>query len=62
MKRWAAIVAEVCLVLVVIGRISLVIFGLYPLNSSLQTFSIIVGTALAIFFAIYIGAKWKCFK
>jgi hypothetical protein len=62
MKRWAAIVAEVCLVLVVIGRISLVIFGLYPLNSSLQTFSIIVGTALAIFFAIYIMAKWKSFK
>jgi hypothetical protein len=56
MKKWATIVAEACLVLVVIGRISLVAFGLYPLNSFLQTFSIIVGTTLAIFFAIYIGS------
>ncbi len=62
MKKWAAAVAEICLVLVVVGRISLVVFGLYPLDSFLQTFSIIVGTALAIFFAIYIGTKWKYFK
>jgi hypothetical protein len=62
MKKWAAIIAEICLILVVLGRVSLVAFGYYPLNSFLQTFSIIVGTALAIFFAIYIGAKWKSFK
>ena len=62
MKRWAAIVAEACLIFVIIGRINFVSFGYYPLNSFLQSFSIIVGTALAIFFAIYIGAKWKYFK
>jgi hypothetical protein len=62
MKKWAAIVAEICLILVIVGRISLVVFGLYPLNSFLQTFSIIVGTALAIFFAIYIGVKREYFK
>jgi hypothetical protein len=62
MKRWTAIVAEICLILVVLGRISLVVFGYYPLNSFLQTFSIIVGTAIAIFFAIYIGAKSKYFN
>jgi hypothetical protein len=62
MKKWAAAIAEGCLILVITGRISLVAFGLYPLNSFLQTFSIIVGTALAIFFAIYIGVKWKYFK
>jgi len=62
MKRWAAIVAEACLIFVIIGRINFVAFGYYPLNSFLQSFSIIVGTALAIFFAIYIGAKWKYFK
>jgi hypothetical protein len=62
MKKWAAIVAETCLILVVVGRVSLVAFGYYPLNSFLQTFSIIVGTALAMFFAIYIGVKWKYFK
>jgi len=62
MKRWAAIVAEICLVLVVLGRVSLVVVGLYPLNSFLQTFSIIVGTTIAVIFAIYIGVKWKSFR
>jgi hypothetical protein len=62
MKKWAAIVAEICLILVALGRVALVVVGLYPLNSFLQAFSIIVGTAIAIFFAIYIGAKWKYFN
>ena len=61
-KKWSAVITEICLILVVLGRISLVVFGYYPLNSFLQTFSIIVGTAIAIFFAIYVGAKWKYFK
>ena len=61
-KKWSAVITEICLILVVLGRISLVVFGYYPLNSFLQTFSIIVGTAIAIFFAIYIGAKWKYFN
>ena len=61
-KKWAAVVAEVCLILVIVGRISLVIFGLYPLNSFSQTFSIIAGTAIAILFAIYIAFKWKLFR
>lgn len=62
MKKWAAIVAEICLIVVVLGRISLVLTGLYPLNSFLQTFSIIVGTTIAIIFAIYIGVKWRSFR
>lgn len=61
-KKWAAVIVEICLVIVVVGRISLVAFGYYPLNSFLQTFSIIVGTAIAIFFAIYVGTKWRYFK
>jgi hypothetical protein len=62
MRKWAAVVAEICLTLVVLGRISLVVVGLYPVNSFLQTFSIIVGTAIAVVFAIYIGMKWRSFK
>jgi hypothetical protein len=62
MRKWAAIAAETCLVVVVLGRISLVVAGLYPVDSFRQTFSIITGTAIAIIFAIYIGAKWKYFK
>jgi hypothetical protein len=62
MRKWAAWVAELCLVLVVAGRIALVVTGLYPLTSFLQDFSIIVGTAIAIIFSAYIGMKWKSFK
>jgi hypothetical protein len=62
MKRYAAVIAEICLILVILGRVSLVVFGLYPLNSFLQTFSIIIGTAIAIIFAIYIPLKWVSFK
>src|ERR1039457_6389999 len=46
MKKWAAIIAEICLLFVVLGRITLVVTGLYPLNSFMQTFSIIVGTLI----------------
>src|SRR5450631_1244557 len=46
MKRWAIIVAEICLTIVIIGRVILALTGLYPLNSFLQIFSIIVGTLL----------------
>jgi hypothetical protein len=62
MKKWAATFAEISLAVVVIGRIALVLAGLYPVNSFLQIFSIIVGTAIAIIFAIYVAVKWSCFK
>jgi len=62
MKKWAARIAMTCLVFVVIGRIALVATGLYPLTSFLQDFSIIVGTAIAIVFAIYIWFKWNSFN
>jgi hypothetical protein len=61
-KKWVVIVAEICLIFVIVGRISLVAFGYYPLNSFLQTFSIIIGTTIAIFFAIYIGVRWRYFS
>ncbi len=44
------------------GRIALVIFGLYPLDSFRQTFGIVAGTAIAVAFAIYIGSKLKSFR
>lgn len=62
MKKWAAAFAEISLAVVVLGRIVLVVAGLYPVNSFLQTFSIIVGTAIAIIFAFYIAFKWKLFR
>ncbi|HEV3244983.1 MAG TPA: hypothetical protein VG102_01340 [Candidatus Paceibacterota bacterium] len=62
MKKWAARLAMACLILVIVGRIILVLTGLYPLTSFLQDISIIIGTVLAIIFAIYIVLKWKSFR
>jgi len=62
MKKWAAALAIVLLGADIIGRIALVATGLYPLNSLEQVIGIILGTALAAIFAIYIGFKWKSFK
>ncbi len=62
MKKWAAALAILLLGADIIGRVSLVAAGLYPLNSSEQVISIIAGTGIAIIFAIYIGLKWNSFK
>jgi hypothetical protein len=62
MRRWAASLALACLVVVVVGRIALVVTGLFPLHSFEQKFAIIVGTGIAASFAIYIGSKWRAFR
>ncbi len=61
-KKWAGVLAIILLVGDLSGRIFMVLDGLFPLTSFLQTFSIIAGTAIAAFFAIYVGLKWKSFK
>jgi hypothetical protein len=61
-KRWAAITAIVLLCGDVLGRIAMVIFGLYPINTFRQTFGIAAGTAIAAFFAIYVSLKLKSFR
>lgn len=62
MKKWAAVLAIILLAADIIGRITLVGVGLYPLNSLEQYIGIIAGTIIAIIFAIYIGSKWNLFK
>jgi len=62
MKKQAARLAMMCLVGVIAGRIVLVLTGLYPVNSFLQIFSIIIGTSIAIIFAIYIELKRSSFR
>ncbi len=62
MRKQTARPSLACLVVVIICRISVVISGLYPANSFLQTFSIIMGKAITIVFAIYIGLKSKSFE
>ncbi len=62
MKKWAAALAIVLLGADIIGRITLVMFGLYPLDSFEQIFAIVMGTIIAAIFAIYIGWRWRSFR
>ena len=62
MQKWAAALAIVLLGADIIGRIGLVVVGLYPTDSLENTLAIIAGTVVAFIFAIYIGRKWKSFR
>ncbi len=62
MKKWAAGLAIVLLVADILGRIALVVTGLYPLNTAEQVIAIVIGTAIAGLFAVYIGFKWELFS
>jgi hypothetical protein len=61
-RKWAVLTAIVLLCGDVIGRVGMVVAGLYPVDSFKQTFAILVGTAIAAFFAIYIGLNLKYFE
>jgi hypothetical protein len=61
MRKWAAALATVLLGADVIGRVALVMSGLYPTSSLENALAIIGGTGIAVIFAIYIGWKWKIF-
>jgi hypothetical protein len=61
MRQWAAALALLCLMIVIVGRVALVVTGLFPVSSFEQTFAIIAGTTIAVIFTIYIGLKWRLF-
>ena len=62
MRRWAAWLAIGCLVVDVVGRVVMVFTGLYPTSSVKQVFAIVVGTALAAFFALYVWHSRDSFQ
>ncbi len=62
MKKGAAALAIVLLLVDILGRIALVVVGLYPLNSLEQIIGIVGGTAIAIAFAVYIRTQWAVFR
>lgn len=62
MKKWCAMLAIILLVADILGRITLVITGLYPITTFENTLAIATGTVIAGVFAIYIGWKWKLFS
>jgi hypothetical protein len=61
--KWrAARLAILCLVADIVGRILLVVAGLYPTNSLKQIIGISLGTVIAAIFATYIGMNRKSFR
>jgi len=60
-KRYVA-VALGCLAFDVVGRIALVVTGLFPIKAFRQTGAMVAGTTIVIVFAAYIGSKWKQFR
>ena len=62
MKRQAAGTAIVLLIAVIVGRIGMVVAGLYPVDSFKQILAIILGTSIVGVFAVYIRRKWSLFQ
>jgi hypothetical protein len=58
----AAALAMVCLAADILGRVHLVLTGIYPFNSLVPAIAIIIGTAIVITFVTYVGLKWRYFK
>ncbi len=61
-RRWAAVTAILLLCGDVLGRVGMVVTGLYPLGSFRQDFGIVAGTIIAAFFAVYIALRLKYFR
>jgi hypothetical protein len=62
MKKRAVVAALALLVLDIIGRIALVLSGLFPTTSFRQIFAIAMGTTIVALFALYIGSKWRLYR
>jgi hypothetical protein len=60
-RKWAAGLVEVCLAADVVGRVHLVLTRVYPFVG-LAAVAVVIGTAIAILFGIYIGLKWRFFR
>ncbi len=62
MRKWAAALAIVLLGADIVGRVALVLVGLYPTDSLKNTLSIIAGTMIVAIVALYTAWKWKSFR
>jgi hypothetical protein len=62
MKKIAVAAAIVLLVLVIAGRISMLLAGLYLIDTTKQILALSGGTAIAAGFAVHIGLQWHRFK
>jgi hypothetical protein len=62
MRRRAAALAIAFLIADIVGRVAMVLTGLYLINSLKQTAAIIFGTVIVAGFAVYIRLKWPSFS
>ena len=62
MKQRAAALAIVLLIADILGRIALVVAGLYPLNSLEQVIGMVGGTAIAVISPSTFGSRWAVFR
>jgi hypothetical protein len=60
-RRRPAAFAMACLAADILGRVAMVVTGLFPINSFFQTFAILAGTAIAAAFVLYVWSKWDSF-
>ena len=61
-RKWAAALTIVLLGADIVGRVALVLVGLYPTDSLKNTLSIIAGTMIVAIVALYTKWKWKSFR
>jgi hypothetical protein len=62
MKKWAAALAIVLLGADIVGRVALLLLGLYPTDSLKNTLPITAGTMIVAIVALYTAWKWKSFR
>jgi hypothetical protein len=62
MKKWAAALAIVLLIVDIVGRVWMTVTGLYPVDTLRQALAIVFGTLIVAGFAVYIGLRWSFFR
>jgi len=60
-KKWGAVLGIIFIGAEILGRVYIVVAGLFPINRT-NVFDIIVGAAIAVTVIFYIGWKWKSFE
>jgi len=61
MRKWAASVTLVLLVLVIAGRLVLVTTGLYPTTTARNSIAMLAGTVIVVIFAFHVGLRRRSF-
>jgi hypothetical protein len=61
-EKWAAVIAILFLSVHILGRVLMVVMGLYQVDTIPQILGIVLGTAIAVYFVGYVCLKFKSFK